>query len=269
MSKAQSLGSTSGARKTYRWGTSLSILISFATLLVACGGGGGSDSQYVPPGALTQGIWRGTATLDGQDLGLLVGMIDDQGNANLILYSGNSQLRGRISSIGSEIDNSFSYLSSFGPFGDLDGVYSFVSGTVSAGSTLTATLSTGGSGALSLDLHYDVLYTRSASLPTIAGNWRYSLSGYTIDWQIAASGTLTGTDTNGCIYAGQVSVPNVSHNLYQMRYQITGCYAYTVNVSGLAILDDTLAGNDTLLSAGTGAVGLLNTDSFVERLTRQ
>jgi hypothetical protein len=251
---------------------SIRISISFglcALLLSGCNGGGDSSNQYVPPGALTQGIWRGTAALDGQDIGLLVGMIDDQGNANLILYSGDSQLRGSISSIGSEINNSFSYLSSFDESGDMSEAFYFVSGSVSAGSTLTASLSTSGSRMLNLDLHYDILYTRPASLPTISGNWRYSLSGYTINWQIAASGTLSGTDTNGCIYVGQVSVPNASHNLYQLRYQIEGCYAYTVNVSGLAILDDTLAANDTLLSAGTGAVGLLNTDSFVERLTRQ
>lgn len=251
---------------------SIRISISFvlcALLLSGCDGGGDSNNQYVSPGALTQGIWRGTATLDGQNIGLLVGMIDDQGNANLILYSGDSQLGGRISSSGSEINNSFSYLSSFDESGNVGDVFYFVSGSVSAGSTLTASLSTRGSRMLNLDLHYDVLYTRPASLPTISGNWRHSLSGYTINWQIAASGALSGTDTNGCIYVGQVSVPNVQHNLYQMRYQIMGCYTNTVNVSGLDILDDTLAASDTLLSAGTGAVGLLNNDSFVERLTRQ
>ena len=196
-------------------------------------------------------------------------MIDDQSNANLILYSGNLQLRGRISSVGSEINTAFSGLTLFDESGNLSEVFYFVSGTVSAGSSLTAILSTGGGRTLNLDLHYDVLYTRPASLQTIAGNWRYSISGYAIDWLIAASGTLTGTDTNGCIYVGQVSVPNASHNLYQMDYQITQCYTNTVNVSGLAILDDTLVTNNTLLSAGTGAVGVLNTDSFVERLARQ
>ncbi len=250
----------------------ISISLVLCTLLLSgCSGGGGSGNQYVPPGASTQGIWRGTVTLDGQNLGLLVGMIDDQGNANLIL-SGDSQLRGRISSIGSEINDSFSYLSLFDGFSNLSESFYFVSGTVSAGSTLTAilsTLSTTGNRTLNLDLQYDVIYTRPASLPTISGNWRYSLSSYTINWQIAASGTLTGTDTNGCIYLGQVFVPNASHNLYQMLYQITGCTNYTVNVSGLAMLDDTSATNDTLLSAGTGTVGLLNTDSFVEQLTRQ
>lgn len=258
------------ATNTYWWKILFSMPIIFASLLLACDGGGGSDHQSIPTGASTQGIWRGKVTLDGQNLGLLVGMIDEQSNANLILYSGDSQLRGDISSVGAEIN---SFLSLFDISGDLGQIYTSVSGTVSAGSTLTATftaaLSTAGSGTLSLDLHYDALYTRPASLPTIAGNWRYSLSGYTIDWQIAASGSLAGTDTNGCTYVGQVSVPNAGHNLYRISYQITGCYFNTVNVSSLAILDDTVVTNDTLLSAGTGAVGLLNTDSFVERLTRR
>ena len=202
----------------------ISISLVVCTLLLSgCGGGGGSNDQYVPPGALTQGIWRGTVTLDGQNLGLLVGMIDDQSNANLILQSGNLQLGGRIIICRiQEINTDFSGLTLFDESGNASEVFYFVSGTVSAGSSLTAILSTGGGRTLNLDLHYDVLYTRPASLPTIAGNWRYSDPGYTIDWQIAASGTLTGTDTNGCLYVGQVSVPNASHNLYQMRYQDHG-----------------------------------------------
>lgn len=253
------------SRSALAWRTFMTAL--FAALLTACGGGGGSD--YVPPGEYTQGIWRGTVTLDGMNLGLVVGMIDDQGNANLILYAGDSQLSGTISSIGSEVNKSFSNLSLFAIGGDLSDVYGAVSGTVLAGSSLAATFSSAGGRMLELDLRFDSLYLRQASLSAIAGDWRYGESGYTIDWQIDASGALSGTDTNGCSYSGQVSVPNASHNLYKMRYEISACTINPVNVSGLAILDDTATTNDTLLSAGTGVVGLLNTNSFVERLRRQ
>lgn len=54
-----------------------------------------------------------------------------------------------------------------------------------------------------------------------------------------------------------------------MCYRISGCYRNAVQVDGQAVLDDTVVAGDTLHSAGTGEVGLLNTDPFVERLMRQ
>jgi len=54
-----------------------------------------------------------------------------------------------------------------------------------------------------------------------------------------------------------------------MNYQISGCNTNAVQVTGQAVLYDTLNTNDMLHSAGTGSVGLLNTNSFVEVLTRQ
>jgi hypothetical protein len=53
----------------------------------------------------------------------------------------------------------------------------------------------------------------------------------------------------------------------------SGCIYIALSLApglyGQAVLYDTLNTNDTLHSAGTGSVGLLNTNSFVELLTRQ
>lgn len=66
-----------------------------------------------------------------------------------------------------------------------------------------------------------------------------------------------------------MTIPNPARNLYRMNYQISGCNTNAVQVTGQAVLYDTLNTNDMLHSAGTGSVGLLNTNSFVEVLTRQ
>jgi len=128
-------------------------------------------------------MWRGTVALDGQDLGLIVGMIEENGNSNLILFGGNTQLRGSIES-----------LSLIGFGGDLVEVFSFSVGTVSEGATLTATLMGSTSKRnLSLDLHYDALYERPSSFGLVAGNWRYTDgSGFIREWRIGAGGALTG-----------------------------------------------------------------------------
>ncbi|WP_298833356.1 hypothetical protein [uncultured Piscinibacter sp.] len=243
----------------------------WALLLAVAGcGGGGSDPVVLPPGHFTQGIWRGSAVLDGQDLGLVVGMIAASGQANLILFAGDSQLRGNVESDGAALDTAFSGLSLFGVSGDFSERYEVDGGTVAAGASLTAELTGSLSGRpLTLDLQYDTRYERPASFGVMAGVWRRELDGHFLEWQIDASGLLAGTDSNGCAYAGQVTIPDPTRNLYRMSYQITGCYSSALQVDGQAVLDDGAAAGDTLHSAGTGALGPLNIDSFVERLTRQ
>jgi len=247
-------------------------MVGTALILVSCGGGGGDDyNDYEQPGANTQGIWRGSVMLDGQDLGLLVGMIAESGRANLILYSGDSQLRGDVWSSGTTIDTSSSGLSLFGTWGDLSGVYYCLDGTVSPNSTLTANLTESTeTRMLSLNLTYDALYDRPASFSRISGRWTISdPSGFHREWIIDSSGGMSGSDSYGCIYQGQVAIPNSSHNLYDMSYQITGCYPATVGVRGQAILDDTDSLEDTLLAAGTGQTGPFSSTSFVDRLRRE
>ena len=239
--------------------------------LVSCGGGGDDDGGAVyEPGAYVQGIWRGEVLVDGTDMGLVVGMIAANGDANLILFGGDTQLRGIIWSDPTQIDASASFLSLFNFVGDLSGVYHLIDGTVVPASTIVANLkrSTDDS-TLNLDLQFDPIYQRAGSLSTLAGTWRYESGGFTKQWQIDSSGALSGSDSNGCNYAGQVTVPDPAHNLYRMSYQITGCYSITVQVRGLAMLDDTTVANDTLYSAGTGDVGILDANSFVDRMTRQ
>jgi hypothetical protein len=244
-------------------------MVGTGLILASCGGGDGDDyNDHEQPGAYTQGIWRGSVLLDGQNLGLLVGMIAESGRANLI-YSGHGQLRGYVSSTGMTINTSFSALSLFGSSGDLSQVYFFLDGSVSPNSTLTANLmDSAKTRTLSLDLTYDSLYDRPASLSRISGRWTTtSPSGFYREWIIGSSGGMSGTDSYGCMYQGQIAIPNASHNLYDMSYQITGCYSVTVDVRGLAILDDTDSLEDTLVAAGTGATGLVHT-SFVHELRR-
>lgn len=164
-------------------------------------------------------------------------MIDENGNSNLILYGGNTQLRGSIESIGADINTRFSSLTLFGFTGDLTDVFSLLGGTVSEGVTLTAPLLGSTSNRnLSLDVHHDSLYERPCSFALVAGNWRYTPDADFIrKWQIDTKGVLTGNDSGGCIYQGQVTIPNPARNLYRMNYQISGRYPNAVQAAGQAV----------------------------------
>jgi len=242
---------------------------SLAALLVACGGGG-SDAVVVPPGQATQGLWRGAVVLDGQDLGLVIGLVAASGQAHLVLLAGDSQLRGHLASTGTALDTAFSGLSLFGAAGELAETFTLLDGSVNAGTSLAATLVGSPSGrSLSLALQYDARYDRPGSFAALAGSWQRDSGGQFLQWQIDAAGTLAGTDSNGCSYAGQFTLPDPAHNLYRVSYRIAGCATAAGPVEGLAALDDGAVRDDTLHVAGTAAVGPLDTASFVERLTRQ
>lgn len=69
----------------------------------------------------------------------------------------------------------------------------------------------------------DGLYNAPASVATVAGTWQYRIPGneqqnipdYTLTLNLGATGELDGTDTDGCRYAGSVSVRNVGRNIYR------------------------------------------------------
>ncbi len=71
------------------------------------------------------------------------------------------------------------------------------------------------------------------------------------------------------MYSGTVRIPDPTHDLYALKMDIQSCYNVVVHASGQGVLIDTASPNDSLTAALTGLVGLLNTDSFVYRLTRQ
>jgi hypothetical protein len=53
------------------------------------------------------------------------------------------------------------------------------------------------------------------------------------------SGQLTGSDSRGCVFNGNVSVPDATHNLYQISATVTSC----------GILNGSYQGHGTLLDA--------------------
>ena len=245
------------------------FVLPLLLLLAACGGGG---SDYTPPSEAVQGIWRGSAVVNALTYPDALAMISGSGKTNLVLQfgsGGNEQLRGYLNSANGVLDPYSSSLGLFNYVGDLSDTYYLSSGTVIPGSSLTATLNNGGAtSTITLNLAYDALYDRAASLALLSGTWSESSGGYTMTLVIDGSGTLNGSDTNGCVYTGSATLPDPAHNLYTFNLDIHTCHASIVYAYGQGILSDTTVGNDTLTIATTGSVGLFNTDSFIYRLTR-
>ncbi len=79
------------------------------------------------------------------------------------------------------------------------------------------------------------LTTRSVSLSDLQGNWTglNVLIQLNVPMSISASGTISATDSTGCDYNGQVTIPNPERNILTVSVSITGCInAGTFNGNG-------------------------------------
>lgn len=241
----------------------VSLLIGVFAVLDSC-----SDSDDETPvlDDDINGIWL--------DANHGIGIISNYGwDVNVVklvndrLY-GDTQLRGRILSRSGEVYDSF--LSLFRDNGDLAYVYYMVgNGSVVPKEKISVIYENTYVGELALDMQYDSYLTeRPASLELVGGIWSYTNDAYTISMTIDEEGNIFGSDTYGCTYSGDTSIPNPSINIYRINFIISGCLSMPAG-KGQAILMDTATQNDTLLLAVTGKIAALSTKSFVKRLTRQ
>ena len=84
------------------------------------------------------------------------------------------------------------------------------------------------------------MWDRPATLATLAGTYTRTTSiGYTMTMSIAPDGVITANDTRGCVINGAVTVPDATHNLYQLDTTVTSC----------GILNGTYQGHGTLVDA--------------------
>ncbi len=94
-------------------------------------------------------------------------------------------------------------------------------------------------------------YDRSVSLATLAGVYTQSTQTIlgeevTLTVTIDASGQLTGSYSNGCVFNGNASIPDASHNMVQLQIDLANCgsqgssKAWNGAYSGLGVL---LSGN--------------------------
>lgn len=252
------------------WAQVFRLAVALISAFAAgCGGGGGGAPP--PPPNETAGIWRGTVSIDGLSFGGSIGLIDSTGNTNIIVGYDDTQFSGDlVSSEGTLVRGGLNF---YDPSGQPTGLYALAEGYVIPGSRLTATLNgviDTTSSTVTLDLTYDTVYDRPAAMALISGTWSETIATtYTRTLTIDGAGTISGSDSDGCVYSGTVQIPDPNHNMYILNIDVDSCFNYTIPTRGQAVLTDTVASNDTLTAGLTGTVGLLPKESFVYRLTRQ
>ncbi|MDR3416555.1 MAG: hypothetical protein P4L83_10245 [Nevskia sp.] len=197
--------------------------VSLAALVLAGCGSNHCDFCDADP----SGIYEGSATDTTTQKSLpAVAVIDENGDGRMLVTNGDYY---RLS-LGTSGD------SLYGSFLAFPGNHTTFSGSLSGQVTqpgLSATLAAQGQDTQNLSLNFDNIYLYSSSLPTLAGNWSLSTTGYSLTLTIQASGAVSGSDTTGCTYNGFFSLVDPNFNAYSETFTQV-CGATSINYSGLS-----------------------------------
>lgn len=257
----------------------VSIIGIVSALAAGCGGGGGGGAGAGGGGGGTPPGGGGTTppTADVSPGGFFRGMVTGCSNicpvaTNMMVsedgewvgmdpvYTAGANV-GQITMSGQDIDSTRDYyVGNATPFGfrpaspareDAPADFRKFEGTVVERQNISGTFLHFTATRTKIDVDYDPLYEDGSSLATIAGMYTATdASGFTLTYTIDADGALSGSDTEGCVASGDVSLIDEQYNLYRFELDFSACPANGAQGShhGVGSLLDTGSGTiDTLL----------------------
>lgn len=113
-----------------------------------------------------------------------------------------------------------------------------VTGSLSGAALSRNTLSgfaSSAAGNIPFSLNYQAAaYEQPSSLPLIAGDYALNTNGVFLSATVASDGSVTTTDSEGCVFTGAFTVPDLRYNAYRLAgiYQCAGFPDQTI--SGIA-----------------------------------
>jgi hypothetical protein len=256
--------------------TNVLIAAGALSLLAGCGGStlgnnnpGGNNGNATPGG-----VWRGNESVSGLSV---VGLVDETGNFNFVRADG-VQYVGAATVSGTSIHANVEGIVPRGfVFQDGSGHGTgSISGTIQARSSLSASTTfktdIGNTSTGTLNLTFDAIYNRAASLTTLSGNFTVAGTSPTVVVTVGSNGQLFSQDAvSGCVLNGNASVINASYNLYKVQFDYANCVGNAsalngVGFTGMATIDTTQS-PEQIIMAGTGTSGNVRY-SLVLRLNR-
>lgn len=199
--------------------------------LSACGGGGGgsSDGGSTAP-ALKAGVYGGNWTASDNSSGVFAAQLS---GAKLYAVSDDETIvHVDLSLNGSAVTaNGRFYYSSGGTTlsGTMNGT-----GTLS-GTDIAMTLTRSDGIVNTVTFKRLAISDDASSFGLMEG--AYTTQNQVIDINLSAIGAVSGSDTDGCTYSGDIDIIDGSINVYALTLNIAGCPAYTGNYTGFASRD--------------------------------
>lgn len=199
-----------------------------AIFLAACGGGGGgssssdtaapvkaSSSTDLPPGAYYTVIAYESGGTDEavtflSSSGRFVSAVDSPDITVGTLEFGTD---GSITGTGTNVFYTTSWETSSGS----------VNGKIQSKGKATLTATAPGYES-TVTLEREDAYSDLGVAPAeVSGTFSMNVSGSTTTITIAADGVLTGSDTSGCVYNGQLTIPDTDYNVFEVSFTASNC----------------------------------------------
>jgi hypothetical protein len=230
----------------------IAIAIGVSSILAACGASGSGDSASSaatnPTGGATAGsskttpgVWQGTLISPTTGSASLVGLTDASGHSVWMSTDGRVWA-GQMPATGTQFDgNMTGYMYPGSRFADGSNYGAWSMMARYADNAWSGQLNGSGDRAeFRVAMH--PAYDRPASLALLAGTYTRTTSiGYTLTLSFTQSGQMTGSDSRGCVFSGNVTVPDAAHDLYQVAATVSSC----------GMLDGVYSGHGTLVDATT------------------
>lgn len=118
-----------------------------------------------------------------------------------------------------------------------------ITGTIRTGESISATYSGNGQTG-TVELEYDPLSDRGSSFDRIADIWSVTDGLNTLTLTVDVDGRIDGSDTDGCVYSGSISIPDADVNIYSMELEVSSCGEDDGAYGGFAVLGDQVADSD-------------------------
>ena len=239
------------------------MAITGSSLLVGCGGGYsngscgsygscGPTSAYLSVGGVYEGTVQGTTPV--------VAIFTENGDGRISGQDG-TYYHLTVATQGNTVSGNY-FADSTGPL--------FPNGTSSTTGSMSAVLApTALNGTLidqsglsaALSLNFDTVYNIGSALPTLAGTWSYTATGFSLTATILSNGSFTAVDSAGCSYTGTFYLIDPNFDAYGENH-VLSCNGINTNYAGLAtyfppagnigaqigLLADDNAGNDLVVT---------------------
>lgn len=203
------------------------LLVPVILSLAACGGESTDTTNDQPtplpvPEVMPTGLWEGTVNYSNGTSSEAYALIAPDGEARFIADGEQAKLQ-----ITQEGGKFTATIKSFGTMSDTG----TASGELSK-NTFTGEANFNGSVTSNFSFEKSPYSSDGASLDIIKGN--YTNTNFSSSIAIDADGLISGSDTLGCQYNGNISVPDSSVNVYKVTFTVSSCGDYNGETSGLA-----------------------------------
>jgi len=217
----------------------------FAVAMVSCSADGGFTEAPIIINESAAGIYTGTFTSTagaGPVAYPVTGIISQAHIGQFIVDESDQHFSGRLQVFGSDLSGTLTqYRGVQDRFFGVDSVDSIsIDGQVAGTDRIVGDYA-GDADEGSLALTYADVYETESDLDKTSGIWSHTgPGGYVVTLTIEPDGEIFGSDTNGCVFSGLISILDNNYNIYRAVVLVSDCGVLDDEYNGLAYLSDVL-----------------------------